>query len=110
MAQSRLQAVGESEEVAQTLIGVASESTAQSVARETHRGQAALTGMLMMALRALSQRALVAIAAIADLLLIGSVFAALLLIISAPTTPQLIGLAGYALFILSAIWMRRRHA
>jgi hypothetical protein len=70
----------------------------------------AATQMLFTGLKALSQRAVVAFASLVDLMLIASVFVLALQIIGAPTTPQLIGGAGYSLFILCAIGLRRRHA
>jgi hypothetical protein len=81
---------------------------APQVSRETSRAQSALTGLLLTSLRALSQRAIVALSSLVDLAMIGSVFALCLMIIGNPTTPQLIGAAGYAVFILTAIFMRRR--
>lgn len=75
----------------------------------TPRKEAASTWLLLTSLRALGQRAIVALAQLVDLALIGSVFALCLLIVSAPTVPQLIEAAGYAVFVIAAIMLRRRH-
>jgi hypothetical protein len=107
MAQSRLAAVREEE--AQLIAEEPPRPAPPPPApRETPRVQSALTGLLLTSLRALSQRAIVALASLVDLALIGSVFALCLMIIAAPTVPQLIGAAGYAVFILIAIFMRGR--
>jgi hypothetical protein len=82
---------------------------AQPVPRETSRAQSALTGLLLTSLRALSQRAIVAFASLVDLALIVSAFALWLLVIRDPSTLQLAALAGYAVFILAAILLRRRE-
>jgi hypothetical protein len=68
----------------------------------------ALTGMLMIALKALSQRTIVALASLVDLALAGSVFVLWVLVIAEPTTLQLVGLGMYGAFVLSALFMRRR--
>ncbi|HEX4861532.1 MAG TPA: hypothetical protein VFV07_09870 [Rhizomicrobium sp.] len=100
---TRLQAVGDDEA---TLIGE-DVVPAAPVARETSRAQAALTSLLFTSLRALSQRTVVALASLVDLALIASAFALWLRIIANPTTPQLIGVAGYAVFVLISLWLRR---
>lgn len=98
---TRLQEVG-GEEV--TLIG---EEPAHQPAPRPSATQSALTGLLLTSLKALSQRTVVALASLVDLALIGSVFTLWLLIIANPTPPQLIGVAGYAVFVLVALWFRR---
>lgn len=103
MARTRLLEVGD-DEIPPTLIGTTQEVP---VPRETSRAQSALTGILITSLKALSQRTIVALASLVDLALIASAFALWLLIIREPTTAQLIGVAGYALFVLVALWMRR---
>lgn len=95
---SRLQAVSEEE-----ISSVEVEPVAQT------RSERALTGLLMVSLRSLSQRAIVALSSLVDLLLLSSVFALLLIVISAPSTAQLIAVAGYAIFTLGALFMRRRN-
>jgi hypothetical protein len=101
---SRLQAVGEEDAA---LIGE-DPPPVPNVSRETRRAESALTGLLITSLRALSQRTIVALASLVDLALLGSVFALWLLIIANPTTYQLIGVAGYAVFVLIALYMRHR--
>ena len=105
MRGTRLQAVGEEEAA---LIGEEPAVSVPNVPRETRRAESALTGLLITSLRALSQRTVVALASLVDLALIGSAFALWLLIIANPTTYQLIGVAGYAVFVLVALYMRRR--
>lgn len=66
--------------------------------------------LLMTLLRTLSQKTVVALASLVDLALIASVFVLLLIIIGEPTTAQLVGVAGYAVFICAclALLVRRR--
>lgn len=97
---TRLQAIGD-EDVA--LLGDAS----PPVSHETSRTERVLTDLLLTNLRALSQRTIVALASLVDLMLIASAFALWLRIIASPTTPQLIGVAGYAGFVLISLWLRR---
>ena len=69
---------------------------------------AAATQMLMLALKALSQRALVAAS---TLFTAAGLFSAWWLwssVLPNPTTFQLVGLGGYAIFILALEWVRRR--
>lgn len=102
-AGTRLQEVGSGEEV--TLIG--EEPAPREPLRVSAKAESALTGLLFTSLKALSQRTVVALASLVDLALIGSAFALWLMVITNPTPPQLIGVAGYAAFILIAIFMRR---
>ena len=67
----------------------------------------AVTNMLMIALKALSQRTVIALASLVDLALSASVFALWVIVISTPTVLQLIGLGIYAMFVLIALFMRR---
>ena len=105
MAASRLQQVREEE--IPTLVG-ATETVPQQPPHP--RAEPLLMGLLITSLKALSQRTVIAIASLVDLALIASVFVLLLLIISEPTTAQLIGAAGYAVFICIclALLVRRR--
>lgn len=64
--------------------------------------------MLTLALAALSQRALVAIADLFTLLTVGSAFW-LWSSIPAPNDRQIIALSIYALFVLAANWIVRRN-
>lgn len=68
------------------------------------------TAMLLTAVRALSQRVIVAAEALVDLLLIASAFTLWLLIIAQPTPAQLTGVGGYAVFVLAAVLIRRRRS
>ena len=95
---SRLQAVGEPEQV---------EEIAIVAAAHQPRVAPAIAAGLMLALRTLSQRALVALAAIEHLLLAGTVFALWLTVIMQPTTLQLVGLGMYGGFVLALIALRR---
>ncbi len=57
--------------------------------------------LLMVALRALSQRALIALAALSSVILAGSVFALYWEVLPNPSINQLVGLGMYACFILA---------
>jgi hypothetical protein len=74
--------------------------------RREPRGAAIAGDAIFLALKALSQRALVAIAALADLALIASAFALWLAVISNPSVLQLVGVGLYAVFVLFAMWLR----
>jgi hypothetical protein len=99
---SRLQAVGDPEQIE------AEESAAPPQPKPTPVMQAAIAAGLMLALKTLSQRALVALAAVEHLLLAGTVFALWLSVIAQPTTLQLVGLGMYGVFVLALIALRRR--
>lgn len=92
MAQTRLQALAVEEEAP----------------AEKPRSEAAFTSLLTLSLSALSKRALVAVASLVDLALIASAFVLWLRVIDGPSSLQLAGLAGYSLFILVALWVRRK--
>jgi hypothetical protein len=95
MAQTRLQTIEVSEV----------ESPVQpTVSRET----SALGSLLAMSLKALSQRALVALASLVDLALIASAFVLWFNVMGEPSVLQLFGLGGYAAFILTALYTRHR--
>ena len=66
------------------------------------------TEMLLLALRALSQRAVTAITNLFSLLLVLSVWVLALHVLDNPSTGQLIALAGYAVFVLAIDVVRRR--
>lgn len=108
MRGSRLQAVGEEDVL--PLIGAMEVPAEASPHQEKNATQEAFTNLLMMSLKALSQRAIVALASLVDLALLASVFALLLMVISEPTTLQLVAVAGYGIFTLCALFMRRRNA
>lgn len=92
------------------LVPVGEEEAPQLVAAEPppapSRIDDSATWMLMTALKALSQRAMVALAAIEHLLMAGSVFALWLVVISQPTQFQLVALGMYGIFILALIKIR----
>lgn len=72
--------------------------------------RAATATIVWAALRALSQRALVALAAVVDLILILTAFALWIMVIANPTQSQLIGVGMYAVFVLTAIGLRGHRA
>jgi|HubBroStandDraft_3_1064219.scaffolds.fasta_scaffold1316263_1 hypothetical protein len=94
MAQTRLQPV----EIENT----------PDVSRETPRSEATFANLLAVSLRALSQRAVIALASLVDLALIASAFVLWLKVIREPTVLQLGGIGMYAAFILIAIYARKR--
>lgn len=63
--------------------------------------------MLVLALKALSQRALVALSACFTLLTVGSAFALWWRVLPDPSVLQLVGLGIYALFLLAIHFVRR---
>lgn len=65
------------------------------------------TEAVFLALKTLSQRALVALAAIEHLILGGSVFALWLAVIAQPSQSQLTAVGLYSVFVLTVIWLRR---
>lgn len=67
----------------------------------------AATAVLLLSLKALSQRALVALSNLFCLLSVGSVFW-LFMSIPAPNPNQLVELAMYGVFVLAANWITRR--
>jgi hypothetical protein len=73
------------------------------------RVESAIASMLMMTLRTLPAKTVVALAGIADLAMIASAFVLWLLIIANPTLLQLAGVGGYAIFVLIALVARRRN-
>ena len=66
-------------------------------------------GLLLTALKALSQRSLVALASLQVTLAIGSVLflGYKVLLLPAPSITQVTGTAIYAVFVLIALWLRR---
>ena len=67
-----------------------------------------LTGLLLMSLRALSQRAVVALSALFTLALAGSAFALWWSVLPNPSVLQLAGLGMYAGFVLALEFVRRK--
>ena len=70
----------------------------------------AIAAGLMLALKTLSQKTVVALASLVDLIMIGSAFVLWLLIISQPSTSQLIAVGLYAVFVLITIYVRNGRA
>ena len=66
------------------------------------------TGLLLLALKTLSQRALAAIADLFTLATVGSAFWLFFAIKDVPTVFQIVLAAIYALFVLAANWIVRR--
>jgi hypothetical protein len=83
------------------------ETSEDAVSRET-LAQSTFTSLLTVSLKALSQRAIVALASLVDLALIASAFVLWLNVIQQPNILQLVGIGMYAAFILVAIWARSR--
>lgn len=100
MAQTRLQTI----EVAE--VGNAAEAMhlKEPVSRET----SAFSSLLFVSLKALSQRALVALASLVDLALIASAFVIWRSVMGEPSVLQLVGVGMYAAFILTALYTRHR--
>ena len=73
------------------------------------RGVQLMTTMLLTALKALSQRTIIALASLVDLALMSSAFALWIMVIAQPSVLQLVAIGGYALFVLVALYMRRRN-
>lgn len=71
------------------------------------REKAALAG-LMIALKALSQRFVVAAASLVDLALFAAVFAVWWQIIGGPSQLQIVAASLFSIFGVGVIWMRRR--
>ena len=65
--------------------------------------------LMFMALKALSQRTLVALASLQTLLAIGSaLFLSYAVLLPAPSWPQIVGTALYDGFVLLALWLSRK--
>lgn len=79
-----------------------------SIAAESapRRAESALMSVLVLSLKTLSAKAVAALAALADLAMIASAFVLWLLIIGGPTPLQLIGVGGYAVFVLIALLVK----
>lgn len=75
---------------------------------EPNKTEQAATSILLLSLKALSQKAVVAAAALFSLLTVASVFWLAMSVIGNPNTYQLVGLGGYAGFILLINWIVRR--
>jgi hypothetical protein len=100
MQNTRLTAVGD--EFVQTPALEAPEPTTPD------RRESMLVSLLVMTLRTLPAKLVIALAGLADLAMIASAFVLWLLVIDNPTTLQLVGVGGYATFVLIALFVRRR--
>ena len=76
---------------------------------ETSNTEQAATSLLLLSLKALSQKTLVALASMFSLLTVVSVFWLAMTIMGNPNVYQLVGLGGYACFILTINWIVRRR-
>ena len=74
----------------------------------TDKKSAQATQLLLLALKALSQRTVIALSNLFTLIGLASAFWLWLLILPNPTLNQLIGVAGYAVFLASLEFIRRR--
>jgi len=75
---------------------------------EPGKAESALTSLLLLNLKTLSQKTLVALASLFSLITVASVFWLAMVIIHDPNVYQLVGLGGYALFVLAANVIVRR--
>ena len=75
---------------------------------EPSKTESALTSLLLLNLKTLSQKTLVALASMFSLITVASVFWLAMVIIHDPNVYQLVGLGGYALFVLAANVIVRR--
>ena len=71
--------------------------------------ESALTSLLLLNLKTLSQKALLGLAALFSLLTVASVFWLAMTVIGNPNVYQLVGLGGYACFILVINWIVKRR-
>lgn len=101
---SRLELIGEADPAAVA----GEEQQAAPVPQRASRLEPAVLSLLITSLKVVSQRTVIALAGLVDLALLGSAFALWLLIIKDPTPPQLISVGGYAIFVLTALWFRRK--
>lgn len=105
---SRLAAIGtpEIEEAADDPL--AAPAPAAPPPRLNQAVEQAAMAMLFTAVKALSQRAIVALGNLYALLLAGSAFALWWRVLPAPSVRQLVGLALYGCFVLSMMLVKRR--
>lgn len=97
MSQTRLREIG------------AEEYQPPQQSQQAQASQASLQ-LLLLALKTLSQRTLLALAALRGLMLAGTVFWATLVILDNPNTYKLIGLGLYGVFVLTLeVVAYRRH-
>jgi hypothetical protein len=84
------------------------EPPVESAPSAPRRTESMIASLLMMTLRTLPAKTAIALAGLADLVMVASVFVLCLLIIAHPEPLQLAGVGGYAIFILIALIARRK--
>ena len=85
------------------------ETAAEVVAHPaTDKRAAAATAALLLALKALSQRTVIALSTLFTLIGLGTAFWLWMSVLPSPTPNQLIGVAGYAVFLLALEYIRRK--
>lgn len=89
---------------------VTSEDAAQPANQQAQQAQQANASLqlLLLALKTLSQRTILAIAALKGMVLAGSVFWLAMVVVESPTPAKLVGLGIYAAFILICGFMDMR--
>lgn len=81
----------------------------ETTATQTSSTEDKALGLLLLSLKALSQRALIAISSLFTTAAVGSTWWLFDTDIPAdPTTHQLIGLGLYGAFVLTVLWLRRK--
>jgi hypothetical protein len=103
---SRLTAVGD--EPAE-MPGLAQVSPPQAIPKRNSWTDTAAIAGIMLAFKALTQKTIIALASLVELMVMGSVFWMTMDVIGQPTPLQLVGLAGYAIFVLVCLYIRRRN-
>jgi hypothetical protein len=98
MRNTRLVPVGETEEISET---PAPEEKPSVVSH-------ALTSMFLLTMKTLSQKTVIALASLTDLLMIASAFVLWVRILDQPTALQLGGVGMYGIFILITVFVRNR--
>ena len=76
---------------------------------KTSSTESAATSLLLLSLKTLSQKTLIAASALFSLLTVISVFWLAMTVIHNPNVYQLVGLGGYACFILTINWIVRKR-
>jgi hypothetical protein len=82
--------------------------TSQPTSEQPNKAQAAAFGLLLLALKSLSQRTVVALASLASLAMAASVFTVWFIVIENPTTLKLIGAGLYSSFALLWEYLRAK--
>lgn len=100
----------EGEDAAPAFVAPEAQAALAASAAATAERERRATEMMYAALKALSQRALIAASSLVDLVLVASVFALWLQVIASPSQLQLVAVGMYALFIGAALLARKRKA